>query len=70
MANYYKQCDCGKFSGADPCYDCIKKENLKLKATIELIKHCIYKELPDENCKDWLKGQLSLSIDYALKGGE
>ena len=31
MANYYEQCSCGAYCQEEPCYDCLKKENEKLR---------------------------------------
>ena len=34
MANYFKQCDCGRYTDVVPCYDCLEKENYKMKAVM------------------------------------
>ena len=34
MANYYKQCDCGRYADVVPCYDCLWEENKRLRDTV------------------------------------
>ena len=38
MANYFKQCDCGRYANVVPCYDCLWSENKQLREELRAIK--------------------------------
>ncbi len=38
VAGYYKQCCCGKHTDTTPCYECLMKENKRLRAENRALK--------------------------------
>lgn len=56
MANYYSQCDCGRYTDMVPCYYCLLQRVRELEAVAEAAKEyrskCIAYECGPRN-RDW-----------------